>query len=318
MEEHTVVVIAFDRISSFHLSVPCIVFGDNLARLGVARYRLLICGERIGLVSTLSGFDISVQYDLSALEQADTVIIPAWHDPDERPPQILLDALCEAHRRGARIVGLCLGAFVLAEAGLLEGRTASTHWVWGNDFARKYPNVQLDQKALFYDDGDILTSAGTAAAIDCCLHLLRKDHGAEVANHVARRLVVAPSRHGDQAQYIEQPLPKPTGNDLLSKALDWAIEHLDHPLGVDLLSSRAGLSRRNFTRRFKAKTGTTLTQWLLGHRLSAAQRLLETSEKSMEHIAAHVGFGSTVSLRRHFSTAFSTSPSTYRKQFRLS
>jgi transcriptional regulator GlxA family with amidase domain len=316
MEEHTIAVIAFDGISSFHLSVPCIVFGDNLARLGVARYRLLICGERTGLVPTLSGFDVAVQHDLSALAQADTVIIPAWRDPDERPPEALLEALRMAHQRGARIVGLCLGAFVLAEAGLLDGRTASTHWVWGSDFARKYPNVRLDQKALFHDDGDILTSAGTAAAIDCCLHLLRQDHGAEVANNVARRLVVAPCRNGDQAQYIEQPLPKPTGNDLLSKALDWAIEHLDQPLGLDQLASRAGLSRRNFTRRFKARTGATLTQWLLGHRLSAAQRLLETSDKPMEHIADIVGFGSTVSLRRHFTAAFSISPSAYRKQFR--
>lgn len=316
LKTHTVAVIACEGISAFHLSVPCIVFGDKLAHLGLARYRLLICAEHPGAVSTLSGFDIGVRHDLSVLAQADTVIVPAWPDPERRPSETLLEALRVAHRRGARIVGLCLGAFVLAEAGLLDGRTASTHWVWANDFTRKYPKVRLDPKALFFDDGDILTSAGTAAAIDCCLHLLRRDHGAEAANHVARRLVVAPCRHGNQAQYIEQPLPKLEGNDLLSTTLDWAIEHLAQPLGLDLLATRAGLSRRNFTRRFKMKTGTTVTQWLLSHRLSTAQRLLETSDRSMEDIADSVGFGSTVSLRRHFSAAFSISPYAYRKQFR--
>ena len=314
-ETHTVAVIAFDGISAFHLSVPSIVFGDNLARLGVPRYRLLICGERTGLVSTLSGFDIDVPHDLSVLQEAHTVIVPAWRDPDERPPEALLQALCAAHERGARMVGLCLGAFVLAEAGLLDGRTASTHWVWGSDFAKKYPKIKLDPKALFLDDDDILTSAGTAAAIDCCLHLLRRYHGAEVANHVARRLVVAPCRHGNQAQYIEQPLPKADGRDLLGKTLDWAIAHLEQPLCLDQLAARSGLSRRSFTRRFKMKTGTTVTQWLLSHRLSAAQRLLETTDKPIERIADLVGFGSTVSLRRHFVAAFSISPSAYRKQF---
>ncbi|SEA18140.1 helix-turn-helix domain-containing protein [Variovorax sp. YR216] len=315
-ETHTVAVIAFDGISSFHLSVPGIVFGDPLARLGVPRYRLLVCGERPGLVSTMSGFDIDVPHDLSVLDEAGTVIVPAWRDPDERPSEPLLQALRAAHERGARMVGLCLGAFVLAEAGLLDGRTASTHWVWASDFARKYPQVRLDPRALFLDEDDILTSAGTAAAIDCCLHLLRRDHGAEVANQVARRLVVAPGRHGKQAQYIEQPLPRTEGRDLLGKTLDWAIENLEQHLCVDQLAARSGLSRRSFTRRFKMKTGTTVTQWLLSHRLSAAQRLLEATDKPVEHIADLVGFGSTVSLRRHFTAAFSNSPTAYRKQFR--
>ena len=159
---HTIVVVAFEGISPFHLSVPCMVFGDNLARLGVPRYDLLICGEKTGLVRTLSGFNIDVPHDLTILEQADTVIVPAWHDPDKRPSEMLLQALRQAHARGARIVGLCLGAFVLAEAGLLDGLTASTHWVWADDFARKYPQVTLDNKVLYVVDGNIVTSAGTA------------------------------------------------------------------------------------------------------------------------------------------------------------
>lgn len=315
---HTVAVIAFDGISPFHLSVPCMVFGDDLARLGAPRYRLLICGEKTGLIPTMSGFNIEVEHDLSALAQADTVIVPAWRDPDERPPEALLQALRTAHARGARIVGLCLGAFVLAEAGLLDGRTASTHWVWGDDFAKKYPRVKLDRKVLYADDGDILTSAGTAAAIDCCLHLLRRDHGAEVANRIARRMVVAPHRHGGQAQYIEQPLPKASGSDQLAVTLDWAIANLEQPLSLDVLADRAAMSRRNFTRRFKMKTGATVSQWLLNHRLAAAQRLLETSDQAIDRIAEATGFGSTVSLRQHFAAAFSVSPAAYRKQFQRS
>ncbi|MGE8638737.1 MAG: GlxA family transcriptional regulator [Achromobacter sp.] len=315
---HTVAVIAFEGISPFHLSVPCMVFGDDLARLGVPRYQLLICGERPGLIPTMSGFKIEVEHDLSALAQADTIIMPAWRDPEESAPPALLDALRAGHARGARIAGLCLGTFVLAEAGLLDGRTAATHWVWGDDFERRHPKVRLDRKSLYIDDGDILTSAGTAAAIDCCLHLLRRDHGAEIANRVARRMVVAPHRHGGQAQYIEQPLPERKGSDMLSATLDWAIENLQQPLTLDLLADKAGMSRRTFTRRFKAKTGATVSGWVLNHRLAAAQRLLETSGQAVDLIAENVGFGSSVSFRQHFTHAFAISPSAYRKQFRAS
>lgn len=313
---HTVAVIAFEGISPFHLSVPCMVFGDDLARLGGPRYELLVCGERPGLTPTMSGFSIDVPHGLAALARADTVIVPAWGDPEERPSEALLQALRAAHARGARVVGLCLGAFVLAEAGLLDGRAASTHWVWAEDFARKYPKVKLDQKVLYVDDGDILTSAGTAAAIDCCLHLLRTDHGADVANRVARRMVVAPHRDGGQAQYIEQPLPKAGNGDPLDAVLAWAQAHLDQPLCLDKLAERAAMSRRNFTRRFKARTGATVAQWLLNHRLAAAQRLLETSDQAIDRIAELAGFGSTVSLRQQFTAAFSLSPAAYRKQFR--
>jgi len=313
---HTVAVLAFEGISPFHLSVPCMVFGDDLARLGGPRYTLLVCAEQAGLVATMSGFSIAVPHGLDALERADTVIVPAWSDPEQAPSPALLQALRAAHARGARVVGLCLGAFVLAEAGLLDGRSASTHWVWSEDFARKYPKVKLDQKVLYVDEGDILTSAGTAAAIDCCLHLLRCDHGAEVANRVARRMVVAPHRDGGQAQYIEQPLPKGGSGDPLDAVLAWAQAHLDQPLCLDQLAGRAAMSRRNFTRRFKARTGATVAQWLLNHRLAAAQRLLETGELAMDRVAELAGFGSTVSLRQQFSAAFSLSPAAYRKQFR--
>lgn len=306
---HTVAVLAFEGISPFHLSVPCMVFGDDLARLGVPRYELLVCGERRGLIPTMSGFNIEVPHDLSALARANTVIVPAWRDPDEPPPPALLDALRATHARGARVVGLCLGTFVLAEAGLLDGRRAATHWVWAGDFRKRYPRVRLDQDVLYVDDGDILTSAGTAAAIDCCLHLLRGDHGAEIANRIARRMVVAPQRDGGQAQYIEHPLPKAAGGDRLRATLD-------QPLCLDQLAARASMSRRNFTRHFKAQTGATVSQWLLNHRLASTQRLLETSDHGIDRIAGLVGFGSAASLRQHFAAAFSVSPGAYRRQFR--
>ncbi len=316
--EHRVAVVAFDGISPFHLAVPCTVFGDDLKQLGVPRYDLVVCAERAGSIPTLSVFSIDVADDLSALKTADTVIVPAWFDPDERPSETLLDALREAHARGARMVGLCLGAFVLAEAGLLDGRVASTHWVWADDFSRKYPNVSLDFDVLYVDDGDILTSAGTAAAIDCCIHLVRCDHGAEVANRLARRLVTAPHRSGGQAQFIEQPLPRPVDCDRLARTITWATENLAQPIGLDMMAERAAMSRRTFSRQFRKATGTTATNWLLTQRLALAQRLLETSDRNIDIVANDSGFASTVSLRQHFAAAFSISPATYRKQFRSS
>jgi len=314
--ENTVAVVAYRHISPFHLAVPCMVFGEDLARLGAPRYDLRVCAAEPGPLQTMSGFSIDTRHDLAGLQDAGTIIVPAWRDPAERPPQALLDALQAAHARGARIVGLCLGAFVLAEAGLLSGRAASTHWVWMDDFAKRYPQVRLKRDVLYVDDGDIITSAGTAAAIDCCLYLLRHDHGAEVANRVARRMVVAPHRHGGQSQYIEQPVPRPDHTDRLSSALEWALANLREPIHLDLLAERVAMSRRTFTRQFKRATGTSLRQWLLSQRLAYAQRLLETTDHPVDRVADLSGFGSAVSLRQHFTAAFSTSPANYRRAFR--
>lgn len=312
---HTIAVIAYDGISPFHLSVPCIVFGDDLLRLGAPRYELRVCGERTGAIATLSGFAIQVEHDLRALEQADTVIIPSWSSPDALPSAAMLDALRQAHARGARVVGLCLGTFVLAQAGLLKGRSASTHWAWADDFAKDHPEVKLDRHALYTDDGNITTSAGTAAAIDCCLHLIRVDHGAEIANRVARRLVVAPHRHGNQSQYIEMPLSETARPDAVSAALDWAMAHLNEPINIEQLAQKAHMSPRNFSRHFKRKTGATVVQWLLHQRLAVAQRLLERGDGSIDQVAETAGFGSTVSFRLQFTRMFSISPASYRKQF---
>jgi transcriptional regulator GlxA family with amidase domain len=214
------------------------------------------------------------------------------------------------------VAGLCLGAFVLAQAGLLDGCRATTHWRWAPAFAASFPQVRLDPGVLYVEDGKVVTSAGTAASLDCCLHLLRAMIGAELANRVARRLVVSPHRPGGQAQFIEQPLPKPARGDRLGSALDWALRHLSESPGIDELAARAAMSRRSFTRHFRARAGTSFNAWLNTQRLAYAQRLLEASALPVEQVAAKAGFGSALSLRQHFMQRFGTSPSAWRRQFR--
>lgn len=309
-------VVAFDGISPFHLSVPCLVFGEDRRELGVPAFRLRVCAVEPGPLRTSAGFSIATRSGLKELRHADIVIVPSWRNTAERPPDELLHALRAAHKRGALIVGLCLGAFVLAEAGLLQGKAATTHWHWAREFAARFPDIHLEPGVLYVDEGDVITSAGTAASLDCCLHLLRRLCGAEVANRVARRLVVAPHREGGQAQFIEQPLPETGRGDRLAGVLAWVLSHLDCPHSIDSLARRAAMSRRTFTRHFQSTTGTTMLQWLLHQRLGHTSRLLETSDRSIEVIAGEAGFGSAVSMRNHFVSAFGVSPAAYRRQFR--
>lgn len=314
MQPHRVAVVAFDRISPFHLSVPCLVFGDFAP--SAQAYELRVCAAEPGPLRTTAGFELAVGHGLEALDSAQTIIVPSWRDPQERPPQVLLDALVAAHRRGALLVGLCLGAYVLAEAGLLDGRRATTHWALARDFAARYPQVRVEPDVLYLEDGSLLTSAGTAAGIDCCLHLLRQHWGAEVANKVARSLVVPPHRQGGQAQFIEQPLPATARDDRLADLLDWVRASLDRPHSLDSLADRALMSRRSFTRHFRQLTGGTLGDWLLAERLALSQRLLEGTDQPIDRIAGLAGFGSPVSLRYHFGRTFGVSPSHYRQSFR--
>jgi transcriptional regulator GlxA family with amidase domain len=311
-----IVVVAFDGISPFHLAVPCLVFGEDRRELGVPHFELQVCAAEAGAMRTSAPFSIVAGAGLGALRRADIVIVPSWRNTDEPAPATLLRALRDAHQRGATVVGLCLGAFVLAEAGLLQGRAATTHWHWARAFADRFPQVRLDPSVLYVEEDNVITSAGTAASLDCCLHLLRRLCGAEVANRVARRLVVAPHRQGGQAQFIERPLPVTTGDKRLTDVLAWVSNHLNHPHSVDSLARRAAMSRRTFTRSFQRATGTTTLRWLLHQRLMQASRWLEASNRSIEAIAGDVGFGSAVSMRQHFSAAFGVSPAAYRKQFR--
>lgn len=314
MPKFNIAIIAFDRISPFHLSVPCVVFGD--AAPGSPRFEVRVCAAESGSISTTAGFSLGIRYGLSALGTADAIIVPSWRDPEEKPPVSLLKALAIAHRRGAQIVGLCLGAYVLAEAGLLDGRKATTHWAYVGDFAARYPSVHVDADVLYVEDGNVLTSAGTAAGIDCCLQMVRQRCGSEFANSVARRLVVPPHRQGGQAQYIEQPIPATSKGTQLSSLIDWVRAHPGLPHTLDSLAGRALMSRRTLTRQFKQLTGVTVIQWLHSERLAFAQRLLESSDHSIEVISALTGFGSPESFRLHFRRAFKVSPTAWRRTFR--
>jgi len=316
MTIRTIAVIAFDGISPFHLSIPCEVFGTDRSAAGVPHFNLRICAVQAGPLSTSGGFGISAPYGLEGLVGADTVIVPSWHDPHALPPERLLEALRAAHGRGACLIGLCLGSFVLAAAGILDGRPATTHWLCAPELASRYPQIQVKPEVLYVDNGDVVTSAGVAAGIDCCLHLLGKWCGAEIASRVARRMVVPLHRQGGQAQYIELPLHVGMVDERLSAALDWARLHLDQPLDVDTLAGQARMSRRTFTRRFRKANGTTVSDWLRHQRLAAAQRLLETTDQPIELIAAQAGFGSSVSLRQQFREVLRISPSSYRREFR--
>lgn len=311
---HAIVIVAFERISPFHLSAPCVVFGDR--HPGVPPFDFAVCATQPGRLATTAGFSIVVEHGLEKLLTADTIIVPSWRDPAERAPADLLAALVAAHERGARIVGLCLGAYVLAQAGLLDGRAATTHWAYAEDFARRHPGVRLQPDVLYLEDGRMLTSAGTVAAIDCCLYMLRQQLGGEIANSVARRLVVPPHRQGGQAQFVTQPLPANATDARLSGLLDWVRTHLDQAHTLDSLAARATMSRRTFTRHFRQMTGATVGAWLLGERLALAQRLLESSCHSVETVSNLAGFGSAVSLRQHFRTAFGVSPVAWRRTFR--
>jgi transcriptional regulator GlxA family with amidase domain len=275
-----------------------------------------VCAFEGGPLRTSAGFDIATRHSLSALRGAEIVVLPTWHDDCRPAPQALLQALRRAHARGACIVGLCLGAFPLAQAGLLDGRRATTHWAYADLLAERYPQVQVDRDALYVDESQMLTSAGVAAGLDCCLHLLRRLCGADAANHVARQIVVAPHRQGGQAQFIDRPVPVSRSEGRFSDVLAWASAHLEQPHSLDDLAARAAMSRRNFTRHFRQATGTSFKQWLLSQRLAHAQRLLESGDASVDAVAQAAGFGSALSLRQHFRAVLQVSPSAYRRQFR--
>ncbi|MGE4406237.1 GlxA family transcriptional regulator [Pseudomonas sp.] len=310
-----VCVVAFEGVSLFHLSVPAMVLGAADAGANGPRYEVTYCAARPGKVRSDQGLTIEVPEGLSPMERADIVIVPAWGDSEMAAPAELAHALRRAHARGALIVGLCLGAFVLGDAGLLDGREATTHWVAREVFARRFPRSHFRPDVLYVADGNVITSAGTVAAIDCCLHLLRQHHGADAANRIARLLVTPPHRQGGQAQYIEQPVPQLPSESRLPDVLAWARAHLDEALSLDALAEVAHMSRRTFTRRFREATGTTFIKWLNAERVARAQQLLETTDMPIECIASQVGFGTTLSLRQQFAAQLGTTPSDYRRTF---
>ena len=318
-EPHRVAVLALDGVLAFELGIPARIFG--MARDDADRhlYEVVTCGLRPGPVRTTSDFEVLVANGPEALAGADTVIIPASYEigpayDEGRLPEDVAEAFAYI-RPGTRVVSICTAAFLLAAAGMLDGRPATTHWMSTERLQRLYPRVKVDPDVLFIDDGDVLTSAGVAAGIDLCLHIVRRDHGTEVANSVARRSVVPPWRDGGQAQYIERPLP-PATSASTAPTRAWAADNLRHPIRLEEMAGHARMSVRTFSRRFREEVGQTPGQWLIGQRVELARRLLESTDLSADQIAGRAGFGTSASLRKHLHEALGVSPMAYRRTFR--
>ncbi|MFD5744249.1 helix-turn-helix domain-containing protein [Streptomyces massasporeus] len=308
----TVALAATDGMLHFELSLAHEVFAAAPDGVTAPWYDLTVCGPAAVQVGR---FRLEPDAGLDRLRQADTVIVPGWADVDEEPPAHLVDAVREAHAAGARVASLCTGAFILAAAGLLDGRRATTHWAHTDVLAARHPRVEVDPDVLYVDNGSVLTSAGKAAAMDLCLHLVRLDLGSSVANAVARRLVVPPHRAGGQAQFVTAPVPERDDHPLAA-LFPWIIERLDQPLTVEDLARRAGMSSRHLGRHFRAVTGTTPLQWLLTQRIRHAQELLEKTDDGVDTIAAATGMGTATTLRRHFNRTVGVPPDAYRRTFR--
>lgn len=305
---HRIAVLALPDVVAFDLATPF-----QLLR---GHYELTLCGVEAGEIPTTSGFPLVAQRGIDAVAEADTIIVPGF-DPRPHgwpPPQQALRALQRAHARGARVASICTGAFALGAAGLLDGRRVTTHWRHAQRLAAMYPQAIVDPDVLYVDEGDLLTSAGVAAGIDLCLHLLRKDHGAAAANAAARQTVVAPHRPGGQAQFIERAVP-PTDDGGLEGTRAYALERLDRPLTVEQLARHAHTSERTFNRRFRRETGTTPLKWLHAQRIDRARHLLETTDLPVEAVAHRCGFGSAAILRQHFRRVTATTPTAYRRTF---
>lgn len=310
-----VAVVVGDRVAAFELGVVSEVFGLDRSRDGLPGFDFAVCGTQPGLVATTSGYAVHVAHGLDRLSTADLVVVPSWSYEDVPPPGPLVEALHAAVARGSRVLGICSGTFLLAAAGLLDGRRAATHWRYAPALAARFPAVQVDAGVLYVDAGPVVTGAGTAAAIDACLYLVRQRHGAAVANAIARRMVVPGHRHGGQAQFIETPVPAAGDDGDLSELLDWARQHLAEPLPVGRLAARAHMSARTLARRFRSATGTTPHRWLLEQRLLLAEQLLEGTDRTVEEVAGLCGL-SADTMRHHFKVRRQVSPLAYRRTFR--
>ena len=314
MQPLNVAIVAVEDFSPFHFSVPCIIFSDKMAVK--KRFEVQMCGEKPGIISSQDGFSITATHGYEAVEAADIVVIPWWGTTAHRPPQSLLGALNRARQNGAQIVGLCLGAFVLGYAGLLDGKRAATHWEFEQDFQARFPAAQLDINALYVDDDGIITSAGTAAALDCCLYVIRQRFGSLAANQIARRMIVPPHREGGQAQFIAQPVPRNTRDARMNCLLDYLQQHIAEPHNLDSLAEVVAMSRRTLTRHFARATGMSIADWLTAERLRRSQSLLEAGDLPVEQVAEAVGYLSAVTWRQQFKARFGVSPTEWRRTFR--
>jgi transcriptional regulator GlxA family with amidase domain len=311
---HQVAVVALDGVVALDLGVPSQVFSSARYRDGQRLYEVRVCTPDGGPVRSAAGFSVVPDHGLGLLDRADTVVVPGIHVESTQLDGLPVHDALRAAAGRARIMSICTGAFVLAAAGLLDGRPATTHWAHAERFQARYPNVKLDPDVLFVDDGDLLTSAGVAAGLDLCLHVVRRDHGSEVANRAARRCVVPPWRDGGQSQYIERPVPS-TGDSTTAPTRAWVLANLDRPVDLAALARRAQMSVRTFTRRFREETGMSPGRWLVLQRVEHARRLLETTDLPIDRLARQAGFGTAASLRQHLQATVGVAPATYRRAF---
>jgi transcriptional regulator GlxA family with amidase domain len=315
-----IAVVVLDGFEPFELGVVCEVFGMDRADDGLPRYDFAVIAGEPGPLRSSMGFTLDTPFGIERMEEADLVAVPAIADSHPRLqrhqfPEPLLEALRRTVARGARVLSVCTGAFVLGAAGLLDGRRCTTHWRNASDLALRHPAADVDPSVLYVDDDPVITSAGTAAGIDACLYLVRKEHGSRVANAIARRMVVPPHRDGGQAQYIDRPLPAAPA-DSLATVIGWMEGHLDQRVAVGELAARAHMSPRSFARRFVQETGTTPQRWLTGQRILLAQQLLEETGETVDVVAERAGFGNATALRHHFRAWRHTTPHAYRRAFR--
>ncbi|MFG2464665.1 GlxA family transcriptional regulator [Streptomyces canus] len=310
-----VAAVVLDGVNPFELGVVCEVFGTDRSDDGLPVYDFAVASAEGPTLTSRAGFAVHVEHGLERLESADLIAVPACarYETRDFPPE-LLEALRSGVDRGARVLSVCSGVFLLAAAGLLDGRRCAVHWHHAEELARAYPRLTVEPDVLYVDEDPVITSAGTAAGIDACLHIVRKEQGPEVANKIARRMVVPPHRDGGQAQYIERPLPR-SKCDTVGEVLVWMERHLDEEVTVEQLAERAHMSPRTFARRFQQETGTTPYRWILRQRVLLAQRLLEATDETVDAIAGRAGFGTAAALRHQFLRAVGTTPNAYRRTF---
>jgi AraC family transcriptional activator FtrA len=313
-KKHLVVALAYDGLCTFEFGCTVELFALDRPELGVDWYDFAVCAVEPGPIRAAGGILVQAPYDPALLERADTIVIPGWRDADEEPPAALLAQIRAAHTRGARLCTICSGVFILAAAGILDGLRATTHWRYVERLQRRYPRVQVLADDLYVDEGQVITSAGSAAGLDMLLHLVRRDYGARVGNMVAQRLVVAPHREGGQAQF----LPRPMAHDeqgRLSRLMDWLRSHPAEPHTVASMAERAAMSPRTLQRQFQDATGMGPVEWLVRERVAIAKDLLESPDIALAQVAERAGFGSEESLRYHFRRVASTTPGAYRRAF---
>ena len=311
---HRVVALAYDGLCTFEFGCTVELFALPRPELAVPWYEFRVCALERGPLRAAGGLRLTGHGGIRLLERADTIIVPGWRSIEERPPAALLEALGRAYRRGARLCTICSGVFVLAAAGLLDGRRATTHWKYAQALAARYPRIRVEPNALYVDEGQIITSAGSAAGLDMLLHLVRRDFGAKIANQVARRLVVAPHREGGQAQFV----PRPVSSDergRLARLLDYIHAHPEARHTLKALAARAAMSERTLQREFRAATGQAPYAWIVGERIGRARELLESTGLAQTAVAERVGIGSVESLRHHFRRRIGTTPARYRARF---